>query len=100
MGNANRNLTAVFSKSTSVDELLDAQCSVYPNPTSGVFYVNINESLDVKEWSVSDVVGRKILRGPSFKNNALNLGTFNEGIYFLQVITDKGDIIKRIVLKR
>jgi hypothetical protein len=100
MGSANRILTAIFSKSTAVDDLLDAQFSVYPNPTSGIFYVNSNASLEIKEWSILDVVGRKILRGPSFKNNQINLTAFNEGIYFLQVVTDKGDIIKRIVLKR
>ena len=100
MGSINRTLTAVFTKSTSVEDILDAQFSVYPNPTTGIFYVKSNNPLEVKEWSVSDVVGRKILRGPSFKENEINLSAFNEGIYFLQVVTDKGDIIKRIVLQK
>jgi Secretion system C-terminal sorting domain len=100
MGAANRTLTAVFTKSTSVEDILDAQFNVYPNPTTGIFYVKSNNQLEVKEWSVSDVVGRKILRGPSFKENEINLSAFNEGIYFLQVVTDKGDIIKRIVLQK
>jgi hypothetical protein len=100
MGNANRALTAIFSKATSVEDLLDAQFSVYPNPSTGVFYVKSNTPLDVKEWSVVDGLGRKILRGSSFKDAEINLNAFNKGVYFLQVITDKGDIVKRIVLER
>lgn len=100
MGSANRTLTAVFSKSTSVEDVLDAQFSVYPNPTSGIFYVKSNTQLDVKEWSIMDVVGRKILRGSSLKEREINLNAFDKSVYFLQVITDKGDIVKRIVLER
>ena len=47
-----------------------------------------------------DVVGRKILRGSSLKEREINLNAFDKGVYFLQVITDKGDIVKRIVLER
>jgi Divergent InlB B-repeat domain/Secretion system C-terminal sorting domain/Bacterial Ig domain len=100
MGNSNRSLMAIFSKSTAVEDFSNAQYSVYPNPTSGVFYVtSANQpSLDLKEWSVIDALGRKILRGSSFKETGINLGAFKEGIYLFQIITDKGQIVKRIVL--
>jgi Secretion system C-terminal sorting domain/Divergent InlB B-repeat domain/Bacterial Ig domain len=100
MGNANRALVAVFSKSTSVEDFLDAQFSVYPNPTSSIFYVTSTNqtSFDLKEWSIIDALGRKILRGSSFKEAGINLSSFKEGIYLFQIITDKGQIVKRIVL--
>jgi hypothetical protein len=105
MGNANRNLTAIFSKTTTTDDILASQLSVYPNPTTGVFHLTTtSENLfDLKEWHVLDALGRKILRGgilTAFKEMDIDLTTFNEGIYLFQALTDKGEMTKRIVLKR
>jgi hypothetical protein len=105
MGNVNRTLTAVFSNTTAVAELSNESISLYPNPTSGIIYVKSNNLLtaDLKEWHIVDALGRKILSlplgGGAFPHSDINLSAFNEGIYFLEIITDKGEITKRIVLK-
>jgi hypothetical protein len=100
MGNNSRSLTAVFSKITSTQDILESQLAVYPNPTTGIIEMAYShESLfKLTEWCIMDALGRKILRG--YKKEDMNLARFNDGIYVLHITTDKGQLTKRIVLKR
>jgi Divergent InlB B-repeat domain/Secretion system C-terminal sorting domain len=102
MGNTNRSLTAIFVKSTALEDFLATQYNVYPNPTTGVFFITSTQKspLDLKEWCITDAFGKKILRGASLTETSISLSQFESGIYLFQVITNKGAIVKRIVLTR
>ncbi len=69
--------------------------SVYPNPSSGTFYINSSKTID--EITVIDLAGRKAVQlHPSANNCPLNLET--PGIYFLRVTSGKEISTQKLVV--
>lgn len=66
---------------------------VFPNPTSN--YVNINSKDKIKQISLYDITGKKILI--TLNNNSIDLKELPEGSYFLSVETAKGTAVKKII---
>ncbi|WP_299436434.1 T9SS type A sorting domain-containing protein [uncultured Aquimarina sp.] len=66
---------------------------LYPNPTEGMVSINNNEILKV---TVFNITGQKVWE--SFKNN-FDTSTLKSGVYFVNIETEKGSIIKRLIRK-
>ncbi len=64
---------------------------VYPNPTSGVVYIEGNKSQD--EYIVYSVIGEKILTAKN--TNEIDLSHLPKGVYYLKI----GNSTKKIVKK-
>jgi len=85
---------------TSAEEYAtdDFPVMIFPNPASTI--VNIQTSEDVSEIKIYDFTGRalihKIADGNSF---LLDVSTFNSGIYFLQMISDKKKVNKKFMVQ-
>ena len=69
---------------------------VYPNPTNGKFNV---EARNITEVEVLNVVGQNvatyIVNGDSCE---IDMTGFNTGMYFINVKTENGTMIKKIIL--
>lgn len=77
----------------SVNELVDIiEVSVFPNPSDGIFTVSSTSIIDKIE--VMNAEGRVI---ESLNENKIDLTAFSNGIYFLNVLTDKGQVKKRVI---
>jgi len=95
-----------ISSPTGVQEMqLNSALSVYPNPSKGQLSVSLNlpysENFEVR---VFDVMGRSVTNIAEV--NSLG-GTYNvdlsqnaNGIYFVQVITDKGTVTRKVMLDK
>lgn len=75
---------------------------LYPNPTSGllnVFFPNMKGQCTVRLF---DGMGRQLqmLNNDNLVSLQLDLGAYNNGIYFVKVETPNGSITKPIVLQR
>jgi len=82
--------------------------SVYPNPTAGELRI-MREELRVTSIEIYDVYGRKV--GEKFPSNSLDgwqpevegaiidISHLAQGIYFLKIDTDAGEVIKKVVKK-
>ena len=82
---------------TLTDENNAIKMNVFPNPTTD--YVTI-EAEGIREITIVDVTGRLIKTMPYQGSQAnLDMGTFDEGMYFVLVKTKKG-IAKRTIVKR
>jgi len=75
--------------------------NVYPNPNAGIFTVKVNTTkIQNAKISVTDMMGKEI----SVINNGLltsdiytvNLTAQAAGIYFVNVVTDKGTIVNKV----
>ena len=77
--------------------------AVYPNPSSGIFNVEINSlnSSDV-EITVYDLLGRAVFErnfDNSFNfNEVIDLSNAKSGVYMMTVTIGKQKITKRIVI--
>jgi hypothetical protein len=75
--------------------LEDASVAVYPNPASDVMHVST--SLEVKELVLFDILGKRVLSLENTKN--LKVNHLNAGVYLLKIVTAKGSLTKKVVIK-
>jgi hypothetical protein len=79
----------------SISENNLSNIQIYPNPTSGLVFIDSNNLIDVSAYSID---GRLI---ETFgKTNQIDLSFLSTGVYFLSIKTDKREIIKRIVISK
>ena len=77
--------------------------AIYPNPSNGKFQVSItknNQAIGVKDVKVYDMVGRVIWESNSPSGNTFNvdISGYATGIYYLNAISEAGDIdLKKLI---
>jgi hypothetical protein len=78
--------------------------NIYPNPTNGEVTLNygIKETTNLTV-TLSNINGQVIFTEQSKQNEGIynhifNLSQYSKGIYFLNIITDKENIVKKVVL--
>ncbi len=71
--------------------------NIYPNPVNDKLY--IDTEVEVKEVVVYDVYGRQqVTEIPSRQGNlVVDVANLNSGLYFVKVVTENGEIVKRFV---
>ena len=108
----NYNCTTTTSQTITVVEfgvgieeiLLDSYLTVYPNPNTGLFTVNL-ELDEASEISVelNNILGQKVYKKKEPKQQhwrkEFDLNSYVKGVYVLSVSTDKGTLQRRIILE-
>lgn len=78
---------------------------VYPNPSSGLFNIswagNYQGDINMK---VSDITGKIVMTESLIKNSSgfihkLDLSGLSKGVYFLDALTSKGKVTRKIILE-
>ena len=87
-----------LSSSTGIDDVIEGHFSISPNPSNGIFYIELSDH-DVT-LTITDALGREVL---SLKVNELQ-STFDlsgepKGIYLVSVQTAKGSFSQKLVLE-
>ncbi len=80
----------LVQKLTAVSEIAKqpASITVYPNPSQGVFTVDVKNFTAPLKLEVYNIVGQKIAYvGLNTEETVINLSTASSGIYFYRVIT-------------
>lgn len=77
--------------------------SAFPNPASDI--ININYELDAETGIVSIInfEGKELVQKPilnSIGNASIDLSEFNNGFYFIRVITDSSQKVQKIVITK
>ena len=82
--------------SSTKDNNADLHLSVYPNPSSGIFYVD--SDMDINRITIFNLFGQVIQTlGPQTKSSSFTLR--KSGLYLVQVETSAGTAIRKIVVK-
>ena len=93
----NINIQGIF---TNIDEEVLLDYVVYPNPTKGIFKSTCksNKFRDVNLF-ISNAIGEKIYNQKINLNNesniSIDLSDFPSGIYFLNSITNNGEVFTK-----
>lgn len=76
-----------------------ASLSVYPNPSSGIYQVQLSNNLEATSISVYDLIGNVIMTNPNLNSNQaeINLENSANGIYFLEVSTTEGKAVQKLI---
>ncbi|MEN0004312.1 MAG: cohesin domain-containing protein, partial [Bacteroidota bacterium] len=91
-----RSTTALIDLITSTEQAdLTSQIDIYPNPTADQLSV-VGKDLTIEQIRLFDYTGKE-LPLPLTDPSVLSLSGLPGGIYMLQVTTDKGVLVERIV---
>ncbi|MDO9184965.1 MAG: T9SS type A sorting domain-containing protein [Bacteroidia bacterium] len=93
----NQPLIEVITAINEITELF----SVFPNPSSGIFTVNLKNKTVEAKISVYDVLGNCVLDEVFVKNNSLEINLSNQpkGVYFIEIMSEEVQAVKKIVLQ-
>lgn len=91
------SLMAVFSYPTDIEEVDCEELAVYPNPTTGAVFVDLN---DIESVEVFNISGQVEICGISISENHSVVTIGNSGIYFLKIKKNSGEyLIKKMIVK-
>ncbi len=78
----------------------DQEFTIYPNPSKGEFTVNVVDFDDNTTLSVVDILGKRLVsRTVTSTITSVNLSRFNKGVYFVKIQSNKGNVIKKVVIE-
>lgn len=78
----------------NVDDHKKQRAIVYPNPTNGILFI---ENTDLKKIVVYNLSGQKIKE--LAPQSQIDLSNIPRGLYFLKLISEKGILVKKIILE-
>ncbi len=91
--------TEVVDSSLSIGEYkLEDSFKIYPNPTNDIIYISSKSSLGIEKVIVYSISG-KLLLEINEDTKEINLKHYPKGMYFLNVVLDKGSVTKKIIKK-
>ncbi len=80
-----------------IEELISS-INVYPNPVENELF--IATEMNVEEIAIYDVYGRETIRrqvNETTSQQVVNVADLNGGVYFVKIVTDNGEIVKRFI---
>jgi len=83
--------------SSNLNEL-NEKISIYPNPSNGKLFISTSEL--IKSIKVTNIIGKEIYSSNNFNDNSIDLINFKNGVYFINLSTEKGTITKKIILTK
>ncbi|MCD4698327.1 MAG: T9SS type A sorting domain-containing protein [Bacteroidales bacterium] len=90
----NKNITQVYN---SVIEPL--QVSIYPNPTSGEFFVVFSQPVQNFDLEVLNSIGEPIItkKGDNYSRQTININSYPDGVYLVKVKIKDNIYIEKII---
>lgn len=89
--------TALAGSPLGIDEFEKKTIRTFPNPASEFFEVTANEK--ISEISLFKLSGQMVLnQKQTGKSQRINVSAIEQGIYFLQLITEKNELISKKVV--
>jgi hypothetical protein len=79
----------------SIDDVKVKDVNIYPNPTSGIVYVDVDTSFDAVIYNYQGQVVKKLYGN----NDYIDMSDLNEGMYFVEVKTKDNVIVKKVLVK-
>lgn len=82
---------------------LENNISVYPNPASNLIFIKTKSSVNVKDVTIYNILGRKVLENELKSRTVQNIDVnkLNTGMYILKIETsDFGSYTKKIMIKK
>ncbi len=88
----------VTNSSSIIKKKLSEYINIYPNPTESLLFLDISKNLKIKSLVLLNLQGKKLME---FDTNLreLNLSKFFSGLYFLNILTNEGIVMKKVLIK-
>ncbi|UTW65693.1 T9SS type A sorting domain-containing protein [bacterium SCSIO 12643] len=98
---ADCSFNADIQIASSVENLTVDEMEIYPNPSSGVFYINLGLlQQHTTGLKVLDMLGKEVYRNDNYDGKMIqniDLNGVESGVYYLEVKTETRSFVKRIL---
>jgi hypothetical protein len=94
-------LTVDFS--SSINEVQESDFTIYPNPSNGLFTVQLQEATFIEDITIYSILGsqvRSIQLSKKIEKVSFDLLDETEGIYFIHINTGDRTLTKRVILNK
>jgi hypothetical protein len=99
---ANVLVNVLNCDANGIDENVLVDMTVYPNPTTGVLFINNEASTEMYNYMVTDLNGRTVVRElnavAGAKVTEVNLSNLNTGMYLVRVYNTTGERTFRVIM--
>ncbi len=87
---------------TGVEDILNENAvNIYPNPTNGIFNIDYDkDNYQLLGIKVNNAIGQTIYQSKEKQINTVDLSNHSAGLYFIELITNKGIVKKKLTLIR
>lgn len=78
------------------------QAKAYPNPTSDVLYIRLEDLAQIKTVQVTNIMGEVVMAAQDVNRSftEVNLSSLTDGCYFVEISTDKGSAVQKVMVRR
>lgn len=94
----NPNYNLCYLTSTSINESDKSIFQIYPNPTKDILIIENIENLNIESISILNIAGH-VIKTFDPTETKLDISNINSGIVLLKISSEKGDIIKKIIIE-
>ncbi|MFK8061354.1 MAG: T9SS type A sorting domain-containing protein, partial [Polaribacter sp.] len=92
---SNVSQTLTVSNTASINDFEKLAFEIYPNPTSSVFQIKSNLTIDKVE--IYNLLGQKVKQFTSLNSKEFSISQLKNGLYLIKIYTEKGIGSKRIM---
>lgn len=90
------NHYAPCTLSTGIDEIIEPELTLYPNPANGL--LTINSKITKGVFILSDLTGKTLLQGKvNSEKFTLDLSNLSSGVYFITVADNERQVMGKVV---
>lgn len=80
----------------SVNNLLNIDFSIYPNPTKNQFTIQLDPSVELQKVMIYNILGQAVLIS---EEKTINTSKLSSGSYIVEIITNKGKSSKQLIIE-
>lgn len=94
---SNRGITTLYDVSNlSNNEFVSQNFNIYPNPTSDILNINLDNNLVLDQVTIYNNLGQVV---KTTTENVIDVTNLAKGMYFVEVVTNQGKATKKVVIK-
>lgn len=79
---------------------LSRTIQIYPNPAREMLHIENRSNATIRSLQLFDISGRKVLFTEEKDLNTIPLGPISNGLYYLQIRTDKGILNRKVQIEK
>ena len=93
------SFTITVNTYVGINNILDAEITISPNPTTGIFTINYPFEGGKGDVSVeiTNITGKTISKLQKFKTSKFDISNYPNGIYFIKIQTENGVYAEKII---
>lgn len=79
-----------------ISEFIPFNFSVFPNPARNIIFIHFDDDTQLEKLNLFNLQGQKLMES---NINSLDISSFSKGCYLLEVTTNKGKAVKRVIFE-